>query len=340
MPDQNEEKKSETPQIQPEQSKEAAEPAGANEPAQPQTSERKKQANRENAKRSTGPRTMRGKDMIRFNALKHGLYASDVVIRHGAAQESQEEFDILLEGLQRAWEPTNVMQHCLVRTIAEAEWRLRRARRAEVGEIRRNADSYYDQLLIGYGEDLGVVGASISSRPDRDQAARNMTCSIHLKLKQLAEVRKAVELHGYVSDGFQQDLDRMFGKDDLLATQCHRISYLARSQKSEGKSSDAGVEGPTDTCPSEDSLNADDYKQMLLVFINARAAVLQQSLENISQAAEWEYQATLLYKSLPSKEFIDKLVRYETALERQKEKAINTLLKLKAKMRNLPERSQ
>ena len=41
-------------------------------------SERKVQANRANAKRSTGPRTEAGKAASRRNALKHGIFSRSV----------------------------------------------------------------------------------------------------------------------------------------------------------------------------------------------------------------------------------------------------------------------
>ena len=37
------------------------------------TSEKKAEANRRNALKSTGPKTPEGKDAVRLNALKHGL---------------------------------------------------------------------------------------------------------------------------------------------------------------------------------------------------------------------------------------------------------------------------
>jgi hypothetical protein len=41
-------------------------------------SERKLQANRENAKKSTGPRTARGKRFSRLSAVTHGFFAKDL----------------------------------------------------------------------------------------------------------------------------------------------------------------------------------------------------------------------------------------------------------------------
>jgi len=47
------------------------------------TSERKVNANRENAKQSTGPKTPQGKAYSRGNALKHGLTAKRVLFNAG-----------------------------------------------------------------------------------------------------------------------------------------------------------------------------------------------------------------------------------------------------------------
>ena len=46
-------------------------------------------ANRLNALKSTGPRTEEGKAVSRYNALTHGLLASDVVLR----DENRVDFD-------------------------------------------------------------------------------------------------------------------------------------------------------------------------------------------------------------------------------------------------------
>ncbi len=38
-------------------------------------------ANRQNAQKSTGPRTAEGKAVVSQNAVKHGLFAAEAVIR-------------------------------------------------------------------------------------------------------------------------------------------------------------------------------------------------------------------------------------------------------------------
>ena len=44
------------------------------------TSDRKAEANRQNALKSTGPKTPEGKAVVRLNAVKHGLLSEQVLL--------------------------------------------------------------------------------------------------------------------------------------------------------------------------------------------------------------------------------------------------------------------
>src|SRR5208283_3548690 len=107
-------------------------------PGPRRTSVKQIEANRRNALRSTGPTTPEGKQASRLNALKHGLRAKDVII---PGQEEPAEFEVILRELYEDWEPDGHTEVHLVEQIGLAEWRLRRARRAELGEIRRQMAS-------------------------------------------------------------------------------------------------------------------------------------------------------------------------------------------------------
>jgi hypothetical protein len=98
------------------------------------TSPKQVAANRRNAMRSTGPRTLKGKEGSKFNATKHGLRASEIVI---PGQEDPLEFEALLQELWDEWMPKGRTEISLVTEIGFAQWRLRRAHRAELGHIRK-----------------------------------------------------------------------------------------------------------------------------------------------------------------------------------------------------------
>jgi hypothetical protein len=105
----------------------------------PSTSERRMEANRKNALRSTGPKTVRGKDNAARNSLKHGLLAKSVVIMDGAAKENKAEFNKLLNGLCHYFNPEGTAEELLVEEIAVCYWMERRAQIYENIEIRRQA---------------------------------------------------------------------------------------------------------------------------------------------------------------------------------------------------------
>ncbi len=83
------------------------------------TTQAQTKANRNNAKKSTGPRTEDGKARVAKNALKHGLLARDTVL----PGEDPAEFDRQLSALEADIHPANSLEFELVRQIADAQWR-------------------------------------------------------------------------------------------------------------------------------------------------------------------------------------------------------------------------
>lgn len=103
-------------------------------------SEAKLIANRANAQKSTGPRTPKGKAWVKRNALRHGIFASEVLIRTGEGAEEAAAFAALLSALRVDLAPSGALEELLVEKLAVIVWRWRRLLRYEVGAIRRWAD--------------------------------------------------------------------------------------------------------------------------------------------------------------------------------------------------------
>ncbi len=82
-----------------------------------------KDANRKNAKKSTGPKTTEGKAKASKNAIKHGLTACYNVIEI----EDREEFDFFRKEMLDDLYPIGPMQYRLAERIVSLSWRLRRA---------------------------------------------------------------------------------------------------------------------------------------------------------------------------------------------------------------------
>ena len=66
---------------------------------------KKLQANRLNAKSSTGPRTERGKRNSRFNAVTLGLFAKHVVIPFCDGDKAERDFQSLLDEIHQEFNP-------------------------------------------------------------------------------------------------------------------------------------------------------------------------------------------------------------------------------------------
>ena len=155
-------------------------------------------ANRNNAKKSTGPRTEEGKSRVAKNALKHGLLARDTVL----PGEDPADFDRQLSALEADIQPANSLEFELVRQIADAQWRMRRLTRLETGFLAAAVDDQRrhlekrrpEELCPGYDGETLLLGSAML---DRTQAfvhlARydgHLSRRFFRAVKQLSDLRR------------------------------------------------------------------------------------------------------------------------------------------------------
>ena len=81
------------------------------------------QANRNNARLSTGPKTVEGRNRSRLNALRHGL-TGQVTVMTGEDRASHDE---LAQALIQDLKPEGTLELQLAQRIATDSWRLNRA---------------------------------------------------------------------------------------------------------------------------------------------------------------------------------------------------------------------
>lgn len=128
-------------------------------------------ANQKNAQRSTGPRTARGKDQSRLNALKHGMRADAFEV---LPNEDPVAFQDCLDRWFDDEQPATEAQAQLVRRAAVLSWKLDRAERYEssilserVREAEEKAESArLDRLHQADRQLLPAVLAYHRSGPD------------------------------------------------------------------------------------------------------------------------------------------------------------------------------
>jgi hypothetical protein len=114
-------------------------------PNRPRCSPRRIEANRRNAKLSTGPKTQDGKRAVSRNAVKHGLTAITAIVEN---YENPDAFRKLLEGVREYYEPAGAMEDELVEEIAHCIWKKRRARTAEASAIHSATKAQAERLIM------------------------------------------------------------------------------------------------------------------------------------------------------------------------------------------------
>jgi hypothetical protein len=83
-------------------------------------------ANRQNAKKSTGPKTAEGKAAVSQNALKHGLFTGSII-----TGEDPAEFAAFHDNMLADLAPAGAVETMLAERVVNLWWRLRRAERMQ-----------------------------------------------------------------------------------------------------------------------------------------------------------------------------------------------------------------
>ena len=151
-----------------------------------------KEANKNNAKHSTGPRTAEGKQRSSQNALKHGLCALDPLIPGEDPEAFQEHFCEIELDLR----PATAIESNLVEQIADVSWRLKRLSRIEAALITAFYDATAEQPLNQGNDTDQLLGKALAD--DKHLAALNrlgryeaqLSRRYHRALKEFRDLRK------------------------------------------------------------------------------------------------------------------------------------------------------
>ena len=105
------------------------------------TSKKQIEANRRNAKKSTGPKSAKGKKAVAKNAYKHGLFSAHAITEG----EDFEQYKGLMRALQDEFQPQTTVERSLVEKLALTMWRDRRLAHSECFVIEQHARSFRDE---------------------------------------------------------------------------------------------------------------------------------------------------------------------------------------------------
>jgi hypothetical protein len=151
--------------------------------------------NRENARRSTGPKTPEGKATSRLNAITHTLCSQTVVSTKknliGYARFRKRFFDDL--------QPKGIIEVQLTQTLADCSWRLNCARAYETNLLTLGSEEQLASVKLE-DEDQEIQSALATAKAYRSQAnalaaismhEQRVSREFHRSLKELREIQAA-----------------------------------------------------------------------------------------------------------------------------------------------------
>ncbi len=221
--------------------------------------------------------------------------------------------------------------------IASCQWRLRRAQLAEVGEIRRVADSAVmdalDSTVDRYElsmekKEMGppsVVGGS-SER----ELAKTTHGIAHIQIV-LDRMSGLVEDQGTLTKNQLTVVATIYGR---------RVGGFAVFLSNIAAMSTRGLQAKDDEEPDgkepdtrRDILSPGVGNELLLAWIDAEIARLRNEAGLVIEREGLELHATVLSRQLPSDKVLEKIGRYETTIERQMYRTLKELQGLQAARR-------
>ena len=111
-------------------------------------------ANRENSKKSTGPKTTEGKAKSCLNHLSHGFTSSTARLIPG---ENEEELKALLADLMDEYQPATPTEQILVEKMCQNQWLSGRAFRLQSDAFTTGGRGGYFAVKLTITKDLGVL---------------------------------------------------------------------------------------------------------------------------------------------------------------------------------------
>ena len=289
-------------------------------------SEKQMLANRQNALKSTGPNTAKGKTLAARNSLRHGLLAKEVVITQGEGAEDQERFDALVADLVAQFNPAGPLEEILIEKIAGSYWRMRRASRYEVGVLRQKLDATTDDY---YAKDGKLTDAQIDAVIAQRQAAVKTARDQYQLFKRSCEAGQEIATTYHLKENWEWLKKEFIDPKDIV----HKIDGYPTVKFGLTTEDSLNIKTPPQIHKKMLAKGHTD-KQIWQVHMDFCQKYSDKATREIKKLqkdkADNELHLQRIRKtgSLPSKLEMDNLLRYETAIERQMYQAVRELERL------------
>ena len=269
-----------------------------------------------------GPATEEGKEVVRWNAARHGIRSPAPVV---PGIEKAEDWEAHGEGVLESLKPEGHLETVLAERVALLSWRLHRVTRYETESIALYQEKAEDDLARERRLGSHVLGAD---HPEAVRDALKAARAKHRLLKRLPKMEADKRLSGFDADTILWEVmeytDRVAkGKvapEDLLEEIPLPVPEGVDWEDYEGWTANtvrAGIEAIAKTTD-------EDPEELLEITTDgARRDILgkEQAAERVKQDLEKMSRERLL----PNEKTLEKVARYEAHLSRQLFKALHEL---------------
>jgi hypothetical protein len=268
------------------------------------------EANRNNGHKSKGPTTPNGKARSSQNAITHGILSKQVVVRGFCIRERGRDFKTMRE---RFWEhlaPVGPVEEMLVDVFVTSHWRLRRVLTAERGEIAHSVDNGWWRRLYP-AIPAGLMTWSGLTDPVTELQKSSAGASVLMGI--LSRASQDVEKAGELTEEALQRVTKEFRDIPNVITRKLKGFRAMLSENPDGLQPNALKVKHWQVV--EEYLGK-EFQACVELCLDCRQRETKQ--EDALQAAA----------VLPSAATLDKILRYETTLKRQMDRAMHQLERL------------
>ena len=288
-------------------------------------SEKRTAANKKNALKSTGPKTPEGKARASMNALKHGLRAVSLAVPY---LEAPEDWTAHHDQVVRDLAPVGYLETVLSERAAALLWRLGRAVRYESLHVTTNLENVVEDYVqenhyksdYCHPEDLeGLEGAA---KEDLDTFTKLPRMKAGEKVGAAwSLVEKAAEVLDFeLEEQDPEDEDRVIYTIDL-----EDIPEDVEVEEWEGWTA-GRLRKALDEVAAKAEADPEDMREAVLHKLRGAVFDATRKADAVRKKLTRERRDLLL----PGSDFLDKVSRYESHLERALFRTLHELQRLQA----------
>jgi len=278
------------------------------------TTEKQIEANKKNALLSTGALTDKGKAIIAQNAVKHGIFARDLIITSGYGKENEEEYRQLYHNLIENLSPQGQMEYLLVEKIAVDFWRLRRVLRFETGSILK----YLDDVISDYYNKEDYLGKKENKTNDElDEEIKQLKEYLNWNNAYIKALKKGVVTFDnptWLDEGLESDIE----EDLIMVAEAIKEKVMSEDECTRLEEGELSFEELKAVFVKAGFTDKDITDILIRELMKQNKTYNKQifDLEKKKVKNEIAEEVNIKICSLPSADNTEKVIRYEKAIQK------------------------